>query len=418
MYKVGTNMVQDVIHAVKEASRAYLEDSSKNRLAKMIELSQSGLTLFGKESIDFLNWPETEQGQYAKRFLFPLVKNGIQKYIKNCHADIYVLKVDHHVLPIVVAHEAEENSYVCSPFSHYFGNFTRLTHLIDVPLIAPLLRKLVNRIGVLCNSGGINSVVYVNNWLFSTDLYPKGLTTKQILLIVKLLNEKFSAHAIVFRSLNSLTNTPLLQTLKECAFKLIASRQVYLTDATQEAIFKTRIVKSDLKLWRETSYQLTIEESLSKEDRSAFLKLYNALYIDQHTYLNPQFTESYINHLVDQQLLNFIVLRSQGVVKGIAGYLECDGVMFCPLFGYDKTQEEHQQIYRLLNTSLLIEAKSKGLIFHQSSGASFYKKVRRAKDYIETKAIYTDHLPFKQRAVWSCFRGIVNLFAPRFMKKY
>ena len=92
--------------------------------------------------------------------------------------------------------------------------------------------------------------------------------------------------------------------------------------------------------------------------------------------------------------------------------------MYCPFFGYDKNEPDHTVIYRLLNTALLLAAKEKQLIFHQSAGASFYKKIRRAEGCLESMAIYTEHLPQKQRLSWKILKFFINGIAPRFMEKY
>lgn len=101
----------------------------------------------------------------------------------------------------------------------------------------------------------------------------------------------------------------------------------------------------------------------------------------------------------------------------MAGFFERGGVMYCPIFGYDKDDPEHTIIYRLLSTTLLLEARDKGWIFHQSAGASFYKKIRRAEGYMEYMAVYTRHLSYKQRASWSLLGSLINLASP-FIKNY
>jgi hypothetical protein len=402
----------------KEASRIYLRASDRIRYEKMIESSQCEAKLYGRETIEFFHWPETQAGDYAKRFLMPLIQQGIGLHIKNVHAEVYALKVDQHVLPLVEAKEDADNSYVCSPYGHYFGNFAQSAHLVNIPLIAPLIRLAIKGIGQLLRNGRINAAVYVNNWLFSTDLYPEGISSKQISGIVETLTEQFPGRAIIFRSLNHTTNSSLLKSLSENGFKMMASRQIFLTNSSQEELFNTRILKSDLKLWRENSHKVTIGETLSSEDRATCLKLYNSLYLDHHCNLSPQFTARHFQQLIDQKLLNFIVLREEGQIKGVAGFFERDGVMLCPFFGYEKEAAGHQIVYRLLSTTLLLEARSRKLVFHQSSGASFYKKVRRAKASMESMAVYTAHLPLSQKLTWAIFRSVINLFAPRFMKKY
>lgn len=100
------------------------------------------------------------------------------------------------------------------------------------------------------------------------------------------------------------------------------------------------------------------------------------------------------------------------------GYLYRHGILFSPFFGYDLTKPTDTGLYRLLSTALMLEAKERKAIFHQSSGASFYKKVRRAEGYLEYTAVYHKHLSYRRRAPWLILRSITNSIGISFMQKY
>lgn len=374
--------------------------------------------LFDAKNIDLLDWPCSEDGNYAKKFLTPLIKHGVQFYIDNISADVFALKIDQLVLPIIIAHPNTLNSYVCSPYSHYISFGKEFVGLIGNKFLASSMKSVLDGLGKVCQATDIDSVAYVNNWLFSTDLYPKEITQEQVAAILRLLQQNFPKHAIAFRSLNPMTNSPLQASLKKVGFDLIASRQVYLTDTKQDYIFHTRILKSDLKLHRETPYEILTEEQISPQDYLQVLELYKLLYITQHSTLHPQFNLRYIQLLHEQNLLQFKVVKQNGIIHGVAGYYERNGIMMCPFFGYDKRDPEHNIVYRLLNTELLLEAKKKMLIFHQSAGASVYKKIRRAEGCLESMAICAKHLPFRQKVSWNILRTFINNIAPRYMKRY
>lgn len=384
----------------------------------MLSKTKEDIHLFDAESIDRLDWPNNEDGYYARKFLFPLIKNGIHFYIDNIHADVFALKIDQLVFPVTVTNDNYINSYVCSPYSHYISFGKEFVSLIGNRFYAKSVKSLLSGLGKIGRLGHINAVVYVNNWLFSTDLYPKEISPQQISAIVNLLKNRFPDHAIAFRSLNSMTNAPLQLSLKKQGFDLIASRHVYLTDTAHETLFHTRILKSDLKLRKECSYEILNETQISRKDCSKLLDLYNSLYIIQHSTLQPQYNIRYIQLLFDQGLLSFKAVKQNGIFLGIAGYYERNGILMCPFFGYDKSHPEHNIVYRILNTELLLEAKKRTLIFHQSAGASVYKKIRRAEGHLESMAIYTQHLPFKQKLAWKILILFINKIAPKYMKKY
>lgn len=374
--------------------------------------------LYDSQTIERLDWPATEQAQYAKKYLDPLIKKGIKPHIANVDAQMYALKIGSFVFPVIVAEEGSKNSYIFSPYEHYISYGKESIGLIDNRFVASFADSFLNLLGKVVRYGKIDSVIYVNHWLFSTDLYPIGFTDEHIAAIVLLLKEKFPRHAIIFRSTNELTTPDVQKMLRNNGFQLVASRHIHATDAKNEEIFKTRIIKSDLKLWRESPFQVLDESQISSNDCLELLKLYNKLYIEQHSTRNPQYTLPFIQHLFDQKLLHFKILKLGDAYKGVAGYYLCDGIMMCPFFGYDKQDPQQSAIYRMLSTALLLEAKEREAIFHQSAGASFYKSVRRAKGSLEFMAVYNRHLPLKQKLSWSLLKTFINTLAPRYMKNY
>lgn len=374
--------------------------------------------LYDETTIDTLSWPNTPEGDYARKYLPPFVKNGTKHFIDNINAQVYALKIDNLVLPVVKADNNFEDCYTCSTFGYYISYALQSLHIIENKLLRSLVSNILRGFGKFAKLGKINSVIYVNNWLFSTDLYPQELDGDKVKRIVDYLKVQFPEHAISFRSLNPLTTPKLKHEMEKLGLKQIATRQVYITDATKESIFQTRILKSDLKLMRETSYQVVDTEQMSLSDRYTLIALYRSLYLDQHSSLNPQFNENYIHHAIDQGLLHIRALKGKDSIDGVVGFFERSGVMMCPILGYDKNHPQNGVIYRLLSTTLLLEAKQRQLIFNQSAGASFYKKTRRAEGCIETMGIYIDHLPFKRRLPWNILRKLINTVGIPAMKKY
>lgn len=380
--------------------------------------SGSNCVLYDSHTIDELPWPDTPEGQYAKKYLPPFIKRGTRHFIDNINANVYALKVGDLILPLVEAEGNYEDCYTCSTFGYYISYALQSMHIIENKFLRTMVSHILKGVGHLVRKGKINSVVYVNNWLFSTDLYPDGLDAKKIQEIIHYLKVKFPHHAISFRSLNPITTPHLKQDIRNLRLQEIATRQVYITDATNEEIFKTRILKSDLKLMRESGYQIIEEEELKKDDAKKLLALYRTLYLDQHSTLNPQFNENYMQLALMDGLLKIRAIKKEGSIDGVVGFYERGKVMMCPFLGYDKNHPQGSAIYRVLSTTLLLEAKKRGLLFNQSAGASFYKKTRRAEGCIETMAVYTDHLPIKRRIPWIVLKNLINTIGIPAMKKY
>lgn len=376
------------------------------------------INIYDAANVDEISWPNTEGADLAKRYLLPLVKEGTLHYIDNIDAKVCLLAVDQHVLPLVIVNENYENSYVCSPYGHYILLALESMTLIKNRYFRKSAEKIVKGLGKVLKIGKINKIIYVNNWLFSTDLYPDDITQEQIAAITAFIRKKFPQHAIAFRSINAVTNKLLKDNLKNCSFKSIVSRQVYLTDTKNQSIFKTRIVKSDLKLWRENDYKVIDKNDMSLEDSERILELYKILCLEHHSKLNPQVNSAFIKLMMDRQLLEFKALKKNGTIEGIVGFIERNQIFHCPFIGFDKSQKDQTKLYRLLSTMLLLEANKKSGILHQSAGASFYKTIRRAEGCLEYMAVHTDHLPLKQKFAWSLLKIMMNTAAAPFMKKY
>lgn len=376
------------------------------------------IELFDADNIDKFIWSETEEGEFAKRFLVPLVKNGTRYYIDNIDVEFRVLKVGEHALPLVLSDNDYKNSYVCSPYGHYIElALESLLNLKNSSLRYAAKKILVN-LGKILKRGKINQIIYVNHWLFSTDLYPNELTPDQVSAAASFLKLKFPNHAIAFRSINAKTSPKLKKDLTQCGFKFIASRQVYITETSNPDLFNTRIIKSDLKLWNEREYEIIENHQLSEDDGKQILNLYKKLTLEHHSHFNPCLNLRFIQLMIDRRLLQIRALKKDGMINGVVGYVVRNHIFTCPFFGYDKSHKDHPRLYRLLSTLLLLEAKTKNEIFHQSAGASFYKTVRRASTCMEYLAVYTKHLPYKQRGTWWFLRKSMNVFGIPFMKKF
>lgn len=380
--------------------------------------SENTAQLFNSCSIDELDWPNTDEANYTRRFFIPLMKEGIGNYISNVQGEQFIIKYRDTVLPILQIDGKDNNAYVCSPYGHYISYGLAALYLVQNPFMRKLYEYILKALGKLARFGNIDSVVFVNNWFFSTDLYPSNITEEKLEAILALLKLHYSDRPILFRSLNSYINSSLIQALGNQGFRVIASRHVFLSDGKDEAYFNTRITKSDLKLWNDKTFEVLDETQITEEDYPRLLQLYEMTYTTPIFQLNPHYTSHFLKLLIEQDLLKFKILKCERGIVGVVGFCVKDGVLLCPFFGFDKSHPQHNVLYRLLSTALLLEAKKGGWIFHQSAGASFYKKIRRAEGCLETMAVYVDHLPFKKKLAWKVLEALMNKFGAYYMEKY
>jgi hypothetical protein len=265
--------------------------------------------------------------------------------------------------------------------------------------------------------GKINKVIIVNNWLFSTNLYP-SMTEQEIESITRYLHHHFPDYAILFPSIDQYLDKERYQNLQKQGYALMANRQVFFLNGKNPEVFETRLFKSDLRLWKKSGYEVVEAEKLSPQDHARLLELYSKVYISKHSQLNPQLTLHFMQYAIENRILKFYAIRKDDSIDGVIGYLHRYGVMFCPFLGYDTNKSQEISLYRLLCTLLMLEAQKHQATFHQSSGASFYKKIRRAEGHLEYLAVYIQHLPFHRQLPWLVLKGILNTIGIPFMKKY
>jgi hypothetical protein len=366
---------------------------------------------------DQLPWPKTEEGQYAKNFLEPLIRDGVKTYVDNVNTTLMLLMIDEYLLPMTINDGEYENSYVCSPYGQYILYAIETLGKELSEWKKKKLTNLLNNFGKILKIGKINKLIFVNNWLFSTDIYPK-LTEEHISKIKEFLINRFPGHTIAFRSINAAMLPATMKALKKQKFDLIPSKQIYYTNTNENWVFETRIVQSDLKLLKKSDYHIVNHDELTEEEIPTIHTLYTGLFQDKHSKLTPKFTQQFFHLAFKSKLLDLKVLRKEGKIDGILGAMIRQGILFCPVIGYDTTLPPNTGLYRLLSTLLMLESKKRGTLFHQSAGAAFYKTIRRAKPEMEYIAVYTRHLPLKQRMPWVLLKAILSTIGVRVMRKY
>lgn len=378
-------------------------------------MTKTQATLYSTTTIDGLSWPSSLETS-RKELITPWVMDGAKSHIQNVDASVAALQVEDHVLPVSVANLDDTGCYVASPFSQFVTYATEhLNKSLSKKVLGPVQFLLKGWGGVL-RSGRLNQIAYVDNWLVSTNLHPE-LSSESVEAIVKEITERFPGHAIGFRSVTRELNPKLWTSLEEAGFKMLASRPIFYLDTTEKAPFKARMFKSDLKLLKNTEYQLIDGSEIAITDISRIRELYEDLYLKKYSSENPQLTDAFIKLLIETKQWQFKAFRKDGRIDAVAGYFSRGNVMTSPLFGYDSSLPQELGLYRMISTALVLEAKEKGMILHQSSGAGKFKTLRRAHSAVEHIAVYTHHLPKRQRATWALLRGAMNQIGARIMTK-
>jgi hypothetical protein len=369
--------------------------------------------LFTKENIHTLTFPQTEDGDYARRYLLPMIINGVQKYISNAHnTRMMAAKIDDVIFPITVTDFHIENTYTCSPYSHYvsYGALDEVKRLNNPPIEA-LIKLAMRPIAWYLRQSEFDKVAYVNNWLVSTNLYPP-IAADQLRALCEALPKWFPDRPIVFRSVDEFQNPTVVHTLRELGYEMLLSRQVWYLDPQVGTSLKVH--REDLRAIHKNGH--AEGGDLHENEIARGVELYNLLYLEKYSYYNPQFTSEFLKLAYNEKLLSVKTVRRDGRLNAIMGYFSRNGVMTPSLFGYDTSLPKTDALYRHLTVLTMREAKERGLMLHDSSGVGKFKKKRGAKKVIEYNAVFTKHLPLRRQLPWKLIGLVSKAAIPLFRK--
>jgi hypothetical protein len=368
------------------------------------------IQLFDASNFGALDWPSTPDGDYARRYLLPFIENGPETYIANAHAQVRVLRVGEVVLPVTLAEFRLDNTYVCSPYSHYVSYATEEFRHLKNPPVEAMLRLLFGPLGAYLRWAQFDRVVLVNNWLLSTNLYP-DLSAEQVRSALGFLIDAFPDRAIIFRSVEREHNPVLDATLRAEGCRLVFSRSIYLQDPASPSVRDKRDYKQDLKLLEHTPYTVVEGDELAPGDAARVVELYNLLYLIKYSYYNPQFTEAFIKLALAERLLTLKALRHDGRIDGVLGYVERGGLMTAPLFGYDTGLPQALGLYRMLSALMTLEGERRKKLVHLSAGVGGFKRARGGVPALEYNAVYDAHLPAGRRRAWALVQQLLDRLA-------
>lgn len=381
----------------------------------------TAIKIYDAHNIHTLEWPQTPDGDYARSVLLPLLHHGTRAFIENVDVQIFVLSCGDTVFPLVVSKPESRmtQSYVCSPTTHYI-DYARVEleiELSEQPLLKAGLDHMIRSIGQLFERLSFEKVVYVNNWLLSTNLYP-DFEPHHFAEIRDFLIQAFPEHVLMFRSVNLELNGEIYQTLRQEGFEEIISRQVYILDPSNPAYLKTKCYKEDLRLAKKSPYRWISHQELSPSDVPRLRNLYDQLYLKKYSTLNPQFTELFIRQSLKEGWLKFWALTHQGRMDACIGYFVRNGVMTTPMVGYEFEVPRKAGLYRMITLKMIQESAQNGWVLNNSSGVSQFKRNRGCEPSLEYNLVYMKHLSRAQQSPWRVLKSLSKRVAVPILERF
>lgn len=327
-----------------------------------------------------------------------MVRDGARRYVDNANVETRALIVDGKLLPLVISEGTYGNTDVCSPYVHYV-EYT-LEELAKRQRVSPhWLETIASPLMLLLKKGQIDRVVYINNWLLSTNPSSE-LSTDQIAVLTAHLTTTYPDSALVFRSVNPTVDEREFDALRRNGYKLIRSRRVYLLDTADKRHLEHKNVKTDVQLLERTPYQLVRSRDALVPYAARMTQLYRELYLDKHSSLNPHFNEDFFALTLRDRFFEYRALVKDGKMDAFASYFIQNRVMTGCLIGYALGRPRRLGLYRMAMAIFIAEAAERGLLLNLSGGAGSFKKLRGAIPAEEFDAVYDHHLPVQRRLVW------------------
>lgn len=333
------------------------------------------------------------------RMLGRMCEGDSSRWVGNVEAEIFEMEG----VPVVVPNTGEENCYVCSLRAHYLPYAREELKALKRPWLNTLACPLFMGVDWLLRWMRSEEVVFLDNWLLSTNLHPEWLAEKLPELVARL-RLAYPDRVIVIRSLNEKDDGRLMEVCRGMGFEMMLSRQVYLIDWSEEGAAVSGDLKKDLKLLDRCSYVIESWDG-GEDDAERIMGLYGQLYLEKYSQLNPHFTKEWLLTAVRVGFLEVRVFRKEGEIVGVLGFLCEGGVMTAPLVGYDFTAPAKPSLYRLITALYSREGMERRGRMNRSGGADEFKMNRGAKGAWEYSALL---VPEEKKRRWGLFVKLVN----------
>jgi hypothetical protein len=347
------------------------------------------------------------------RWFAPVLEHGPAWCAPNLVTTMAFLRVDGIEVPLTVNEAEWDNSWICSPYTHYATYAREEIDRATGRLTSAAAGALLGGLGAWFRRSDLNRAVMVNNWLLSTNPWPRW-KPRNLPGVLDALSNRWPDHAIVFRSLNEKESEPLLRALEAAGARIVPSRQVWWYEAGSEAVARSPEFRKDARLLRRGDLEMVPSEALGAHDFTALTALYEDLYLEKYSRHNPRFSAAWLQHLHREGLARFTALRNgSGHFVGVEACTELQGVLTSPVVGYDTSLPKALGLYRRLAVVPVLEARRRGIPLNLSAGVGRFKALRGGEPVMEYLAVHDRHLPASRRMPWSCIDWISSrILAP------
>jgi hypothetical protein len=354
----------------------------------------------------------------AKHYVDAFMERGSTAFITNLETQVCLFQWGQHAVPLTVNNGGKAQTFVCSPLVGYLGYTREELQRFPNKLLAPLLRAIVASVGAILKLSDLDRIVHINNWMMSTNL-PVDLDTEPTAPITEALAKQFPKHVLAMRSLNARHSAALMKALAAAGWILLPSRQVYLVNDVKTESLNRRDSKNDQKIWNNSPFAYQETAEMTNGDAARIAKLYELLYLEKYSRLNPAFTPEFVMLTHKFGVVKYLVFRDQdGDIQSFGGFHRLGTYGTMPLMGYNTSLPQNLGLYRLACHAGSLYAARLGLQLNMSSGAATYKRTRGATPEMEFTAYYLRHLPVYRQLPVQALRLVGNSVGIPILRRY
>jgi len=335
--------------------------------------------------------------------LYPIFSSSsLKSLFRGLHTRLDRVVLDGHTYILTITDEVFRiNSYPVSINTMIFDYSKDELVKIKNRILRSVLLIFINACVVVFKAFKIDTNVFLNNYIFSTNFFSKQWESLNINRLTTQIVYKYKRHAVLLRSVNEVQNQNLCKNLLESGWIKLVSRQVYIF-RNWDTVLHHHNTNIDLGLLNSQRYLFKDPNKESIEDFKIAEKLYNKLYLDKYSQNNIQYTAEYLRELYLSELitLKLLVDTQNNITVGVVGMVGEGTVITAPIVGYDTDLDKHEALYRRIIIYIIKYAMDNKLLLNLSSGASNFKTMRGAEAHLEYMFVYTKHLPAYRRFIW------------------
>lgn len=349
--------------------------------------------------------PET-WAELARRHVVAMQRNGTSHYIENVEADFSLLRVDEQLLPVVVTlcdapdDRSKPAAAVASERAHYAAYTREELAKRHLELPGWLLGLGFRPLEAAMALGELDRVVYVNNWLLTTNPVAR-YTRGQLSAVVDCLSTKYPKSAIVFRGLLPRLHPDQCRLFEQTGFRMVRHRRVWMVEDSSRAFRESEELRRDQHLSERHGYEVVADPEVIAAEAERLAELYRGLYLAKHSLLNPHFNAEFVRLTLGEGLLTYRAFRKEGSIDAFKAWYIKDGVMTGAFVGYDQQKPRKLGLYRQAIALQASEAVRLGLQLSWSGGVGDFKRLRGATPHEEYEAVWDRHLSPRRRLPWA-----------------